>query len=58
MKDKPVSFRVEAELQAAFLAACRSNDVSAAQVLRAAMRDYLASNSQPSLPLSRKGKSK
>lgn len=45
-----MTFRLPADLQAAFVAACKANDVSAAQVLRAAMRAYLESNSQPSLP--------
>ena len=46
-----MTFRLPSDLQAAFIAACKSNDVSAAQVLRAAMRDYLERNAQPSLPL-------
>lgn len=46
-----MTFRVDADLQAAFIAACKSNDVSAAQVLRAAMRAYLENNSQGALPL-------
>lgn len=50
-----MTFRVPADLQAAFVAACKANDMSAAQVLRAAMRDYLERNAQPALPLT-KGK--
>lgn len=50
-----MTFRVDADLQAAFVAACKAQDVSAAQVLRAAMRDYLERNAQPALPLT-KGK--
>lgn len=46
-----MTFRVEPELQAAFVAACKSADLSAAQVLRAAMRDFLNDHAQPSLPL-------
>jgi len=47
-----MTFRVDAELQAAFVLACKAADVTAAQVLRAAMRQFLASNSQAVLPLS------
>ena len=50
-----MTFRVDPALQAAFIAACKANDQSAAQVLRAAMRDYLERNAQPALPLT-KGK--
>lgn len=46
-----MTFRVDAELQAAFVAACKANDMSAAQVLRSAMREYLSSNAQASLKL-------
>lgn len=46
-----MTFRVEPELQAAFVAACKAADLSAAQVLRAAMRDFLQQNAQASLPL-------
>lgn len=52
-----MTFRLPADLQAAFVAACKANDVSAAQVLRAAMRDYLERNAQASLPLP-KGKAR
>lgn len=47
-----MTFRCPQDLQAAFVAACRANDVSAAQVLRAVMRSYVADNSQSALPLS------
>jgi hypothetical protein len=53
-----MTFRVEPDLQAAFVAACKSNDVSAAQVLRAAMRDYLERNAQAALPFSKRAKPK
>lgn len=46
-----MTFRLPADLQAAFVAACKANDQSAAQVLRAAMRDYLERNAQAALPL-------
>lgn len=52
-----MTFRLPADLQAAFIAACKANDQSAAQVLRAAMRDYLERNAQPALPLT-KGKAR
>lgn len=51
-----LTIRLETDLHAAFLAACRANDRPAAQVLRAAMRDYVSANSQPSL--FQKGKSR
>jgi predicted transcriptional regulator len=50
-KTGSMTFRVEDDLQAAFVAACKKNDVTAAQVLRGAMRDYLARNAQATLPL-------
>jgi predicted transcriptional regulator len=40
------TFRVDSRLKAAFNAAAQSNDVTAAQLLRAAMRDYLAKQSE------------
>lgn len=40
-KTEALNFRLESELKAAFLAACKANDVTAAQVLRAAAREYL-----------------
>ena len=40
------TFRVDQRLKAAFNAAARTNDVTAAQVLRAAMRDYLAKQAE------------
>jgi len=51
-----MTFRLPSDLQAAFIAACKANDQSAAQVLRAAMRDYLERNAQAVLPLPGKGK--
>jgi len=53
-----ITIRVEPELQASFMAACKAADVSASQVLRAAMRDFLASNAQANLPLSSSKRSK
>lgn len=37
-----ITFRLDPELQAAFVAACKSADLTAAQVLRAAVRDFVA----------------
>lgn len=55
-----MTFRVDPELQAAFVAACKEKDLTAAQVLRAAMRHFLENNPQPALPFggapSRKGR--
>lgn len=51
-----VTFRVDADLQVAFVAACRGNDRSASQVLRDAMRGYVSSNAQPGLPFEAKAK--
>lgn len=39
--DGTMTFRCPSDLQAAFVAACKAQDVTAAQVLRAAMRDFL-----------------
>lgn len=41
MPDPLMSFRVPEELRAAFDAACRERDVTASQVLRAAMRRFI-----------------
>lgn len=49
-KDAAMTFRLDAGLRTAFLQACKRNDESAAQVLRAAMRDYLAKHRQTVLP--------
>jgi len=50
-KDVQMTFRIEAELRAAFAAACDANHVPAAQQIRQMMRDYVKANAQPSLPL-------
>lgn len=47
-----VTFRCDAELHAAFLAACQRQDVTASQVLRKAMRDFCDKYPQASLDLS------
>lgn len=40
------TFRVDDALKTAFAEAARANDLTAAQVLRAAMRDYVARNAR------------
>lgn len=57
-KDAAFTIRVDAELRDAFVTSCKANDISAAQVVRAAMRDYINKNAQQSLPLTGKGKAK
>lgn len=44
-----VNHRVPPELKRAFDAACRANDQTASQVIRALMRDYVKKNAQGSL---------
>lgn len=46
-KDAGLRIRIERELREKFLEACRSDDVSAAQVLRAFIRDYVQARRQP-----------
>lgn len=46
-----MTFRLPTELQAAFVAACKASDMSAAQVLRGFMREYVAQRAQLALPL-------
>lgn len=55
-KDVQFTMRIDAELRAAFTAACDRNDTPAAQVIRHFMRDYVNANAQASLPLKGKGK--
>jgi hypothetical protein len=45
--DETFKFRLPAEQLAAFHAACADNDMTAAQVLRAAVRAYIAEHSKP-----------
>lgn len=42
VKQASMTFRLDADLHAAFLAACKAADRSAAQELRAFMRQYVA----------------
>lgn len=41
IKQTSMTFRLDADLHAAFLAACKAADRSAAQELRAFMREYI-----------------
>lgn len=42
VKQSSMTFRLDADLHAAFLAACKANDRSAAQELRGFMRAYVS----------------
>ena len=44
MKDAGMRIRIEPELREEFVELCRKNDVPAAQVLRAFMRDFVQSH--------------
>lgn len=44
MKTAGLRIRVEPKLRDSFVRACRANDVSAAQVIRAFMRQYIENN--------------
>lgn len=55
MENAIIKSTVPPELKAAFEAACARNDQSAAQVIRAMMREYVRKNAQPDLPIE-KGK--
>jgi hypothetical protein len=59
MADKSVSmtFVCEPELRKAFTDLCRADDKSAAQVIRAMMRDYIKRQGQGRLPLKSESKS-
>lgn len=41
-KDVAFKIRIEGDLRKEFIETCRSNDMSAAQVVRKFMRDYIA----------------
>lgn len=47
MKESGMRIRVEAELRKQFIDACRSRDLTAAQVLRAFMRHYVSQRGSP-----------
>jgi len=44
MKTAGLRIRVEPSLRDSFVRACKANDLSAAQVIRAFMRDYIEQN--------------
>lgn len=44
-----LNLRVPADLKAAFDAACRSNDQTSSQVIRAFLREYVRKNAQGDL---------
>lgn len=44
MKSVGLRIRIEPELRDSFIAACNENDLSAAQVLRAFMKEYVNSH--------------
>jgi antitoxin component of RelBE/YafQ-DinJ toxin-antitoxin module len=46
MSDSGLRIRVDDELRSDFIEACRSNDMTAAQVLRAFMRNYIKNNNE------------
>lgn len=46
MNETTFTFRIDESLKVAFGRAARANDQTAAQVLRAAMRDYVARNTR------------
>jgi hypothetical protein len=50
-KQSSMTFRMPADLHGAFVAACKGRDRTAAQELRAFMRDYVERNAQGRLPL-------
>jgi hypothetical protein len=45
LKESGLRIRVESQLKESFLLACKKNDLSAAQVLRAFMRSYIEQQS-------------
>lgn len=49
MEQTTMNFRLPEELKKAFDDACKGNDQTAAQVLRAMMREYVKKNAQGSL---------
>lgn len=51
MTETNLTIRCDLELKKAFIAACKAGDLNASQVLRGAMRDFLAANAQAALPL-------
>lgn len=56
--DATFKFRLSADLLKAFNLACEDNDQTAAQVLRAAVREYVTKNAKPQGDLLKPNKSK
>lgn len=48
MKEAGMRIRIEPDLRNSFIAACKSQDLSAAHVLRAFMRNYVSAHLQHS----------
>ena len=49
MSESTFTFRVDEDLKAAFTAAAKDNDRTAAQILRETMREYIAAEAPPTL---------
>ncbi len=49
MSESTFTFRVDEDLKAAFTAAAKGNDRTAAQILRETMREYIAAEAPPTL---------
>ena len=47
MSESTFTFRVDEDLKAAFTAAAKDNDRTAAQILRETMREYIAAGASP-----------
>jgi hypothetical protein len=60
MKAAGMRIRIEPELRDAFMAACRSHDMPAAQVIRSFIKDYVQQNleAEPSVSKPKKSPSK
>jgi hypothetical protein len=57
-KNSSFTFLVEADLRSTFVKVAQSQDQTAAQVLRALMRDYISRQAQPDLPFPASSKRK
>jgi hypothetical protein len=60
MKAAGMRIRIEPELRDAFMAACRSHDMPAAQVIRSFIKDYVQQNleAEPSVAKPKKSPAK
>lgn len=56
--DAALTIRLPADLRAAFMAACKDADLTASQVLRAAIREFVERRPQGSLALDGKARAK